>query len=118
MGSEYAVLFGLGAGRGGRRAGARSRDGNGLFDEPLPQDETPLRDLSMGLQGAGVLMAVDQLSAISVLAVAVARPASGVDHGRLAVLQGYEKGRHGVARHVGAFGGARADSPECRPSAQ
>ncbi|MCT2262960.1 IS110 family transposase, partial [Brachybacterium muris] len=74
MNSGYAVVIGLDVGKSGHHACALDPDGKKLFDKPLPQDETKLRELFTQLQNHGeVLMVVDQPNTIGALPIAVAR---------------------------------------------
>lgn len=72
--SEINVWVGLDVGKGEHHACALDRDGKRLFDKPLPQDETRLREVLTGLQHHGrVLLVVDQPNTIGALPVALAR---------------------------------------------
>lgn len=78
-GTGYAVFCGLDVGKGAHHACALDRDGRRLYDRPLPNDETALREVLAGLTGHGrVLVIVDQPASIGALAIAVAR-AMGID---------------------------------------
>src|SRR5699024_3436107 len=60
MDTRFAVVIGLDVGKTAHHACALDPDGNKLFDKPLPQDETKLRELFTQLQNHGeVLMVVD-----------------------------------------------------------
>lgn len=72
--TDIAVWCGLDVGKKEHHACALDRAGNRLFDKPLPQDETKLREVFTGLQQHGpVLVIVDQPNTIGALAVAVAQ---------------------------------------------
>lgn len=72
--TDIAVWCGLDVGKEEHHACALGRAGNRLFDKPLPQDETKLREVFTSLQQHGpVLVVVDQPNTIGALAVAVAR---------------------------------------------
>lgn len=74
MDTQFAVVIGLDVGKTAHHACALDPDGNKLFDKPLPQDETKLRELFTQLQNHGeVLMVVDQPNTIGALPIAVAR---------------------------------------------
>ena len=74
MDTRFAVVIGLDVGKTAHHACALDPDGNKLFDKPLPQDETKLRELFTQLQNHGeVLMVVDQPNTIGALPIAVAR---------------------------------------------
>ena len=65
MDTRFAVLVGLDVGKSSHHACALDPAGNKLFDKPLPQDESELRELFTQLQNQGeVLMVVDQPKAI------------------------------------------------------
>jgi len=73
---DIAVFIGLDVGKGEHHAVALDRDGNRLFDKPLPNSETKLRGLFSSLQDKGpVLLVVDQPATIGALPVAVAQAA-------------------------------------------
>ena len=74
MNTRFAVVVGLDVGKTAHHACALDPEGNKLFDKPLPQDETKLRELFTQLQNHGeVLMVVDQPNTIGTLPIAVAR---------------------------------------------
>lgn len=74
MDTGFAVVIGLDVGKTAHHACALDPAGNKLFDKPLPQDETKLRELFTQLQNHGeVLMVVDQPNTIGALPIAVAR---------------------------------------------
>lgn len=74
--TDIAVWCGLDVGKEEHHACALDRAGDRVFDKPLPQDETKLREVFTGLQRHGrVLVVVDQPNTIGALAVAVARDA-------------------------------------------
>ena len=72
--SGIAVWCGLDVSKEEHHACALAADGRRLFDKPLPQDESGLREVFAGLQAHGtVLVVVDQPNTIGALAVAVAK---------------------------------------------
>ncbi|MEV0867355.1 IS110 family transposase [Brachybacterium paraconglomeratum] len=74
MDTRFAVVVGLDVGKSSHHACALDPAGNKLFDKPLPQDESELRELFTQLQNHGeVLMVVDQPGTIGALPIAVAR---------------------------------------------
>ena len=74
MDTRFAVVVGLDVGKSSHHACALDPAGNRLFDKPLPQDESELRELFTQLQNQGeVLMVVDQPNTIGALPIAVAR---------------------------------------------
>ena len=74
MNTGFAVVIGLDVGKTAHHACALDPEGNKLFDKPLPQDETKLRELFTQLQNHGeVLLVVDQPNTIGALPIAVAR---------------------------------------------
>ena len=77
MDTRFAVVVGLDVGKSSHHACALDPAGNKLFDKPLPQDESELRELFTQLQNHGeVLMVVDQPNTIGALPIAVATPSS------------------------------------------
>lgn len=75
----YAVYCGVDVGKSDHHACALDRDGNRLYDRPLPNDETALVEVLTGLAVHGrVLVVVDQPAAIGALVIAVAR-SLGID---------------------------------------
>lgn len=71
---DVAVFIGLDVGKGEHHAVALDRDGNRLFDKPLPNSEAKLRALIEPLKARGlVLLVVDQPATIGALPVAVAQ---------------------------------------------
>ena len=74
MDTGFTVVIGLDVGKTAHHACALDPAGNKLFDKPLPQDETKLRELFTQLQNHGeVLVVVDQPNTIGALPIAVAR---------------------------------------------
>lgn len=74
MENRFAVIIGLDVGKTAHHGCALDATGHKLFDKPLPQDETQLRELFTSLQERGeVLMVVDQPNTIGALPIAVAR---------------------------------------------
>ncbi len=74
--TDIGVWCGLDVGKEEHHACALDADGTRLFDKPLPQDETKLREVFARLQRHGrVLLIVDQPNTIGALSVAVARDA-------------------------------------------
>lgn len=53
MDTGFAVVIGLDVGKTAHHACALDPAGNKLFDKPLPQDETKLRELFIQLQNHG-----------------------------------------------------------------
>jgi hypothetical protein len=77
--SEYAVFCGLDVGKAEHHAVALDPDGKPVFDRPLGNDETALRELFTTLSDRGpVVVVVDQPASIGALPVAVARK-MGID---------------------------------------
>ena len=74
MRRPYDVYCGLDVGKDTHHATALDPDGQRLYDGPLGQDESSIRDLLDTLDGHGdVLVVVDQPNTIGALPVAVAR---------------------------------------------
>lgn len=74
--TDIGVWCGLDVGKEEHHACALDAGGARLFDKPLPQDETRLREVFTRLQEHGrVLLVVDQPNTIGALPVAVARDA-------------------------------------------
>ena len=53
MNSQYAVIIGLDVGKSAHHACALDAAGNRVYDKPLTQDESELRDLFTSLQQRG-----------------------------------------------------------------
>ncbi len=71
--TPYAVFVGLDVGKGEHHACALDPTGKRLYDKPLPNDETALRQVLASLTAHGpVLLVVDQPASIGALAIAVA----------------------------------------------
>lgn len=85
MSQEHSIdiFLGLDVGKSEHHACALDRDGNKVFDKPLPQLETDLAGVFRQLQEHGaVLVVVDQPNTIGALPIAVAR-AYGCEAGYL-----------------------------------
>lgn len=75
----YAVYCGVDVGKSDHHACALDRDGNRLYDRPLPNDQAALVEVLTRLAVHGrVLVVVDQPAAIGALVIAVAR-SLGID---------------------------------------
>ena len=79
MSPEHSIdiFLGLDVGKSEHHACALDRDGNKIFDKPLPQLESELAGVFHQLQKLGtVLVIVDQPNTIGALPIAVARDCS------------------------------------------
>jgi transposase len=71
---EYVVFCGLDVGKAEHHACALDRSGRRLYDRPLPNDETALRQVfSTLIENGPALVIVDQPASIGALPIAVAR---------------------------------------------
>ncbi|GAA1119462.1 IS110 family transposase [Nesterenkonia jeotgali] len=78
---SFALFIGLDVGKSEHHATALTRDGEKVYDKPLPNDETRLRELFAGLTGehGAALVIVDQPATIGALPVAVAQAVPGIE---------------------------------------